>query len=228
MRNYAPRVSLPFHDMSGVIAVWASKCSKMAVYEHEADEEVNTTHLHMIMIDCVYKTEEQLKNEFRKLIDTALKGNKLWSWEHKDYQNPDESYITYMSKGELAPVFLKNLTHRDCNNWRSKWVQRKKQHTPEPTATSNENVNAYSSKTNPKQLTKFELLNLMKHEYELFKQKHPNWVITKSQRNKIVVDVLIEQKQVVGLYKAIDYSYALQLYADSDSFVDSMDSAMKF
>lgn len=92
--------------MSGVISMWADSCEAMAVYQHEMDEEVNTTHVHMIMIGCKYKTPEALKREFYKLIETERKGNDLWSWTHKKAQNPDMTFMRYMSKGVLRPVFV--------------------------------------------------------------------------------------------------------------------------
>lgn len=224
MPNYAPRVSLSFHDMSGVINMWASSCRQMVVYEHEADEEVKTTHVHMIMIDCKYKTQDSLCNQFRKLIEIDKKGNGLWSWEHKDYPNPDLSFIQYMSKGVLEPVFVKDVESREIEHWRSQWKHQKtdKKVIKESQVESHEIIEA-----KPKQMTKWELLTIMKHEYELYKQRHPDHFMTKTIRNRIVCQVLKDNKQVIGLYKAIDYSYALSLHYDTEMFLDAMDNGMK-
>jgi len=98
MVNYAPRISLSYSDLSGVIQEWAQAAEKMVVYEHEADADVATTHVHMIIIDCKYKTPEQLKKIFRKHINTDRGGNDLWSWVHKDYPNPNETFMQKLQR----------------------------------------------------------------------------------------------------------------------------------
>lgn len=226
MPNYAPRVSLPYNDVSGVVRVWASKCDKMAVYEHGPDEcKCNRPHIHAILINCIYKTEAQLKNLFYKEIDTEMKGNDLWAWEHKDYPNPDESYISYMSKGKFDPVFVKEFDAPTIDFYKSQGYDKKDKLIVRKQVEPHDVIPAVEK---PKQLTKWELLNIMKHELELFKQRHPGWIITKTHRNRIVAMVLKEEKQVIGLYKAIDFSYALQLHGETEEFVDAMDAAMKY
>lgn len=125
MPNYAPRVSIPFTDLSGVIKEWATTCEEMVVYEHPADEEVATTHVHLIMINSKYKTAEQLKKIFRKLFSTDRDGNDLWSWTHKTFPNPDLTYITYMSKGNLEPVYIHKTLSSTINEFKLKWVEPK-------------------------------------------------------------------------------------------------------
>lgn len=230
MPNYAPRITLPFHDVSGVIRMWSDACSQVVVYEHQADEEVSATHVHMILMDCKYKTAQQLKNIFYKEIETNRKGNELWSWEHKDFTNPDLSFITYMSKGVLEPIFVKNVEQRQIENFRSKWISKKNSRPKlndllDVIPAVHNGVPEHLKK--PTQKTKWELLGEMRAELESWKYEHPSWMLTKTQRNRIVVKVLKDNKQVFGLYKAIDFSYALQMYEDEDSYVDCMDNAMK-
>lgn len=221
MSNYAPRISLSYHDVSGVIKLWAESCRQMVVYEHEADEEIKTTHIHLIMIDCKCKSYDSLHQQFHKLIKTSLERNALWSWKHKDYPEPDLSFITYMSKGILEPVFVKDVADRQIKTYKSQWKHKK---------TTTESIIEPISQiveSKPKQMTKWELLTIMKHEYELYKQKHPDHYISKTIRNRIVCEVLKANKQVIGLYKAMDYSYALSLHYDTEMFLDAMDNGMK-
>jgi len=229
MPNYAPRVTLSFSDVSGVIRTWADSCKQVVVYEHEADDEVNSTHVHMILMDCEYKTPKSLKDQFYKMIETTRKGNELWSWEHKDFPNPDLSFITYMSKGELEPIFVKDVEQRQIENFKKQWISKRNKKRDLTNLINVEYVPVQVPEhlKKPTQKTKWELLGEMRAEVELWKDQHPNWMLTKTHRNKIVVKVLKDHKQVFGLYKAIDFSYALQMYEDEDSYVDSMDNAMK-
>lgn len=224
MPNYAPRVSLPYNDMSGVVEMWSRSCDKMVVYEHQADEGCNTTHVHMIMINCKYKSQDTLCNQFRKLIETDRKGNGLWSWEHKDFPNPDESYVTYMSKGKLEPVFVMNMTVNEIEVFKSRWRQYNK---VEKKHVIENEMNTQVIPVTVKQKTKWELLCIMDHEIKLYQEQHPNRVITKEIRNRIIVNVLKEEKQVIGLYKVQEFSYAFSLHFDTETFLDALNDSMK-
>jgi len=122
MPNYAPRVSLPFNDLSGVIQVWAQTCEAMVVYEHTADAKVTTTHCHILMINSKYATPEQYKRQLLKDITTSLTGNGLWKWASK-YGTPDMNFITYMTKGNLAFKYIKNITPDVVEELRCKWSE---------------------------------------------------------------------------------------------------------
>lgn len=219
MPNYAPRVSLPYNDMSGVIAMWADSCLRMAVFEHEADEEVNTTHIHMIMIDCKYATAEQLKRDFRKLVVTTRKGNELWSWEHKKHPNPDINFIKYMTKGKLRPVFLKNISPAEVEEQRALWVEESK-HTP-----------AVSS-AEPKvpKLTKYEIVMKVKEYFDekaqreapkdFFGRELP-WYADDESILCCIRRILIDNHQPLGLYKVMDIYDGYIMVSNKGKFVDN-------
>lgn len=78
-----------------------------------------------------------------------------------------------------------------------------------------------------KQKTKWELLCIMDHEIKLYQEQHPNRVITKEIRNRIIVNVLKEEKQVIGLYKVQEFSYAFSLHFDTETFLDALNDSMK-
>lgn len=121
-QNYAPRISLPWNDLSGVASIWQEYCSQIIIYEHDADEEVSRTHCHFLMIDCTVK-EERLK----RLSKLPGKGNEFWSWIHKQFPNPDVTFIKYMSKGTLRPVFQKNFSDQIVEEQRGLWIDYKNQ-----------------------------------------------------------------------------------------------------
>jgi len=119
--NRSPRISLPAQDISNVFVEWAQQCDRMVVYQHDADANVTATHCHILMIGLKVK-DESLKRSFKRLcphIDTTG-GNKFWKWESK--HPPDEGIITYMTKGILRPVFIKNFEKGELEAQRLKWV----------------------------------------------------------------------------------------------------------
>lgn len=108
------RVTLPFQDCSGIVHKWSARCSKMLCYEHEADEEVSKTHVHMILqgLDC--KTEA-LK---RMWSDAPGKGNEFWSFTPL---RSEAKYLAYMTKGQLRPKFIKNFSPAEVEAARESW-----------------------------------------------------------------------------------------------------------
>jgi len=121
--NRAPRITLPAADISGVFGEWAEQCDQMIVYQHDADATVTATHCHVLMIGLKVK-DESLKRSFKRVcpsIDTTG-GNKFWKWESKT--PPDIGLITYMSKGKLRPVYVKNIPAAVVEELRAKWIER--------------------------------------------------------------------------------------------------------
>lgn len=210
--NYAPRISLPYNDMSGVIQVWSRYCDKMAVYEHEADKKVSTTHIHLIMLGCTYKTPEALKRKFFNITNrTDLSGNSLWRWmpEDDDYQGePDVSFIKYMSKGSLEPKFLKNISQEECDYWKAKWEQF--------TAPSKQTL---LQTKDPKKLTKYDICQ---HVFNRIKEQNPG-IATENIPDELwfrsIRKVLIEHRQPLGLYKVVDIYDACIMYHDKSKFL---------
>lgn len=96
----------------------------MAVYEHTPDQGCKETHVHMIMLGCNVKAEA-LKRKYYKMYPEAktADGNGLWSWENKDWPVPDINFVTYMSKGVLAPKFVKNISPAELEELRGKWSE---------------------------------------------------------------------------------------------------------
>lgn len=121
--NYAIRITLPYVDCSGIIRLWSSRCRSLIVYQHDADAEVSKTHVHIGLVGTEVK-HEALK---RMWVDCPGKGNEFWSWKEWQYDvvtdmNYDK-YLSYMSKGCLAPVFIKNFSEELVENSRQSWVE---------------------------------------------------------------------------------------------------------
>jgi len=131
MPSHAPRLALPYVDISGICRKWAARSLQFAVYEHAADAQVKTTHCHLLMIGCDVD-REALKRQFRKELPQFkdLSGNSLWSWEHDRWklENPGKEYdlgmIKYMSKGRLAPAYVSNIDEATLAQERGRWTVR--------------------------------------------------------------------------------------------------------
>lgn len=124
MPNHFPRVSLPYCDISGVIKEWSETVETMVVFQHDADGTVERTHCHILMLNAKYHSDTY-KRMFHSRVETDLEANALWRW--KDRKNPDRvpdiKAVIYMSKGQLRPLFQKNITDQEIGELRSQWVQ---------------------------------------------------------------------------------------------------------
>lgn len=125
MFNYAIRITRPYMDCSGIISRWADRSNAIVVYQHDADEEISKTHIHL----AIYGSEVKAEALKRMWEDVPGKGNEFWSWkEWIVEQDNDDSlinsrYLTYMSKGTLRPVFVKNFSNAILENSRQGWVE---------------------------------------------------------------------------------------------------------
>lgn len=120
--SFAPRITMEFEVAKPALEAWSKMCSRMAVYEHQKDGSVASTHIHILMLGCSVKEEQFKRIFYRSLPGEKRKGNDLWSWEHKKYGIPDDSFLTYMSKGFLRPKMVKNFPDELVEERREQWV----------------------------------------------------------------------------------------------------------
>jgi len=114
------RITLPYQDCSGIIHKWFSRCSNAICYEHEQDDEITKTHVHLALFNLDCKTEA-LK---RMWPDVPGSGNQFWSFT----TTKDRAlYLTYMSKGSLYPKLSKGYTDEEIDEQRNAWVTPKKE-----------------------------------------------------------------------------------------------------
>jgi len=118
MFSHAIRVTLPYADCSGIISLWADRSSRAIAYQHTADEEVSKTHVHLALWGCEVKAEA-LK---RMWPEAPGKGNEFWAWKELGLLDNAGKYLTYMSKGKLAPKYLKNISEDRVEKSRQAWV----------------------------------------------------------------------------------------------------------
>jgi len=112
----------------------------MAVYEHPADSGCKRTHCHILIEQCKVKDDALRRGLYKALPAEKRKGNDLWSWEHKKWkdkhpnQQYDDNMLTYMSKGSLAPSFVKGYSPALVEERKKQW----KITTPNPVKSSDD------------------------------------------------------------------------------------------
>lgn len=201
--DYAIRVSRPYADLSGIVSLWKDRAQAVIVYEHSADEEVNRTHIHMLLVDVDVK-DERLKR-IAHTIDSTLSGNKDWSFKLTT-TNVDK-YITYMTKGRLSPMFVKNFSLDRLEELRLQWVEEK----PPPPGTSP--ASPVSTKCN--RPTHFEIFGEMLADYYNIKKTQES-IPTEAQVIELIVLVL-RQHKMKSHPKMVSEFMAMIAYDDHDT-----------
>lgn len=204
MPSLAVRVSAVYESIKDWIA--DIECDKCIVFQHIADEEINRDHIHMLLVNVV-KDNETLKRRYCKLYNPEVKGNSLWSWKtipETDY----DLYITYMSKGTLIPVYNKGfdtvyVVERQCA-----FVDYKKLNMVDGKLVRD------VEKVNKK--TKAELLELMRSQVSSGG--------TTREILKGICKVLMDNKEVIGQYKMLDYYDSFMMYDRKEDWIESMEA----
>lgn len=124
--DYHIRYSRSFIDLSGTVKYIANNSEELVAVEHEADDEVSRTHIHMY-VKGVTVTKQTLINQIKKAIPGITKSDFVHTTTYKDRETSeskpiDKGLITYISKGSLEPSRLHNITIEEYNELKSKWV----------------------------------------------------------------------------------------------------------
>lgn len=107
------RITRPFHVLEAPVKLFAEKCEKLIVYEHT---DASRPHVHGLMVNPQIGTDT-MKNYVRKYLGKIEKTD--WSFVTKDV---NEKFIVYMSKGKLAPSFVKGFTDDQVEAYKNGWV----------------------------------------------------------------------------------------------------------
>jgi len=180
----------------------AIEADKKIIYEHEADEEVQRTHIHMYIENPKLK-DDALKTSFKKAYNPTDKGNTLWSWKSA---NVDEvmKIITYMSKGTLVPKFAKGFDIKD--------IEKATESFQAPKLVDGKFVRVVKEVA---KATKREMLEQMRSRM--------SGTDTTRDILRIVRKVLMSNNEVIGQYKMMDYYDSLYMYERKEDWLYAME-----
>lgn len=204
---YAIRLTFPYSDLHVTFSKIKDVCDKVVVYQHDATR----VHVHALLVKCTVSTDT-LKNWIRKEVGQVAKTD--WSF----VQAQDEGFITYMSKGTLAPVFVSGYDMDQLDLFRSKWVDKPK---------VQKGLTQYRLKIeNPREqkLRQEEIVKMIAARYKEEVQHHEPSVLLRIIRQVVV----IENKTVLGRYKARDYYDSVMALAYPETWIRQMENFVGF
>jgi len=119
MPHYAVRITHSYEDCARAIGVWALRCDKIIVYEHQGDK-TNKVHIHA----ALYNTNIDKKQLRNVAAETGLpcKGNENMAFTKRDW-DLDPIYITYMTKGKHDPKYNKGYSSEEVLTFRNNWKE---------------------------------------------------------------------------------------------------------
>ena len=190
------RISRSFKELNpekeSFITKLAEVCDVLAVYEHEADEEITRTHIHCYA-DNPRVSTDTMKNWVKKALGVTKFVKTDWSFPEAQ----DEGFITYMSKGHLDPLFIKGITDEACHLLKAQWVDVPKK---------NGKTQYVLKIENPAQqkLRQWELVEEINRRYNINDPEESRDPVEKLIRIIRQV-VIIENNTICGRYKFRDY-----------------------
>lgn len=215
--DYHIRWSRPYRDLSGAIAYIERHSTQLVVVEHEADDEVQRTHIHMYVVGLTC-TKETLKNQFKKAFPGVDKSDYIHKTTYEDRETKEEKPIdkglmTYMSKGSLEPSYIKGITMEEYKEYMGKWV------------------NYENKKFNKGDIKRYVTVKENPKEKKLRKQDLLAKMITKcandySHENvrKAIKEVIIDSGEILGVYKMIDYYDTIMMRNNANRFDNMFDN----
>lgn len=197
------RVRRSYGELKDLFPRLVGKCSQLAVYEHP---EPGNVHIHFLIMDIIVSSDT-LKNYIRHQVGLVNKTD--WSFKStygKDPITQDSKLgaITYMSKGKYDSSYQIGFTQEVLNERKAMWVIK-------PITPST----AVEAKQNKQR--KIDMLKIM---IEKLDSKIKDNTLNEYDVYKVIRGVLIENDQVLGMYKVLEFRDAINLRIDRKGFYE--------
>lgn len=124
-RLYSKQTKMSFYritrsyDEAQEFCHWLTdKCLQMIVYQHDADEQVSRTHIHIYVVG-VNVTTQSIRNKLKQCFEGIFRSDFKLECQ-KEY---DDKVITYMSKGCLQPSLIKGFSQELIQTRTAEWQE---------------------------------------------------------------------------------------------------------
>lgn len=221
MPSFAFRISVPYDECrEKVLEYLESLSEKLIIYQHEADDDVNRTHIHGLIMDCS-RSDDTLRNNLFKVNYT--KNYELKStYKTKTGTYPvDDKYITYMSKGKLDPSYSKGYTEDEIAAYKAQWKDMTISKYGRIELTPKE-------EGKPKAMSRFAFVMHCAEIYaeEILKMAEEGHVtrmpFDRRLATQLVILECVKQQQAIGFYKIVDLVDAIQMVANPQGLANNI------
>ena len=182
------------------------EATRIFAVEHEKDEEVSRTHVHVYLEGVEMGTEGLKKRLMKDLAITTRPKRDRWSFP--EGIDDLKSFITYALKGKLEPFYVRGDFDEDLGECRAEWRD------PE---TKREKIQYKIRVENPVQ-AKARQAELMTQVMKRYKEND-----CKDLLEIIRQVVYVEHRTIVGRYKIRDYVDYVRGHMKPEGWVKSME-----
>jgi len=197
----AIRLSFPYDRLAKVFSKVKDVAEKVIVYQHDATR----VHVHALIVKCTVSTDT-LKNWVRKEVGQVAKCD----WSFVTAQN--EEFVTYMSKGILAPVFVSGFNDEAIEEFKKKWVPRE----AKPKGLTQYRIRLENPTEQKKRQS--DMVQEIQLRYRSLEDKESSALIT-----LIRQVVVVENKTLLGRYKLRDYYDTVMLLEEPKTWNRQME-----
>jgi len=218
--NYQVRITHP--DLEHIIVALSQvaaqgNCTDWIVYQHEKDEKVSRSHFHIYYFNWCYK-EDTFRTRFAEAFPHLPKADFSISARAGRRKGVItlEGAVKYGSKyGAKSAVVVRGFDIEHIKKLEQQEV-------------SNRIVYVMNESTSkePRQRTKWDLLQKMLYQYDEFKKdnhRNPH----KADIIKIITETLTEYKQVSSLFKIQEFYYSIKMYRQGIDFEEWVEKNIK-
>lgn len=176
-------------------------CDKLVAYQHDESSRV---HVHALVVNCKPSTDT-LKNWIRSCTGKVEKTD--WSFVTKDV---NDKFITYMSKGKLAPSCCYGFDNDQILAYQAAWEDRPKLKQQRLTFVVKET-------TEQRKMRQEDMIAEIVKRYQSLDHPRPKELI------QIIYKVVaIENRNVIGRYKIRDYYDTVMGRVEPSQWLDAM------
>lgn len=180
----------------------SANCDKLVAYQHDESSRV---HVHALVVNCKPSTDT-LKNWIRANAGKVEKTD--WSFVQKDV---NENFITYMSKGNLAPSCCYGFTSDQIEAYKMAWEHRPKSFKQQKLTF------VVKETTEQRKMRQEDMIVEIVNRYNEIRNPYPKDLI-----QLIYKVVSIENRNVLGRFKLRDYYDTIMARVDNKNWADAM------
>lgn len=117
--SYKFRISFSYDEIKSNIDSFFKECSHLAIYQHDADEDVNRVHIHGVCMGYPCKSVKTFRQKVSKTFDLSGNG---------DFAVGDigPSPFQYCSKGRYDPVYFRGWDKEYIDSKKAEGFDKKK------------------------------------------------------------------------------------------------------
>lgn len=202
--DWAIRITRSYDELDGWVQHLADKCERAIAYEHEADEEVSRTHVHLVIIG--YSTsDETMKAQIRKHFNTKTFPKTDWVFDNE--LRDERKAITYASKKDLQAKFNKGYEATFVAECSAEYLP------PDEYAKKGRGKTQYKVIAEKPEVSKKRQNDLLDEMIKRYKSGYPmdkyledcTYPFKASFVVNVILEVLNEHRVIFGRYKVRDY-----------------------